>query len=431
MLGRLLAQLDEPRRRRRPRAHPPGLGAGGRRDRRLGTGAHRGDAGIDGGPAGDRRRSRGSPAGRSSCCSADIVTHREALAGLLEDPRIGTGVLTGAGWLARPFAFRVRSRRGRVVSAASPYHAVHARPARSSACSRSPAPTGPRWPPRPDSSPSSPRRRRPTGGGARAQGCDVARRARRKPATSGPEARRRDDDAASLDAPTSPSRAAEARRRRLAEARRRARPRTRCCPTEDEARLRDARGGRPGRTSPRCCSSGSCARAPRSATSLLRQLFWARAAVARRGRACRRADRPATTRTGSLLESAVKANDGFFTTFFVEPVLEATSRAGRRAAGSRPTRSPRSRCPDRRAGRRGVRHRRALGSDRRRGAAPAGVHARLRRRPARALHAHVLEARRLAGLDLRPREGVPRVRRSRDRRRAARATRCGCSPAPR
>jgi phosphatidylglycerophosphate synthase len=54
----------------------------------------------------------------------DIVTHREALAGLLADPRVATGVLGGGGALARPFAFRFRARRGRILSAASPYHAT-------------------------------------------------------------------------------------------------------------------------------------------------------------------------------------------------------------------------------------------------------------------------------------------------------------------
>jgi len=56
---------------------------------------------------------------------ADLVTHGEALAGLLKDPRIRTGILIGGGRLARQFAFRIRSKRGRVLSAASPYHAVH------------------------------------------------------------------------------------------------------------------------------------------------------------------------------------------------------------------------------------------------------------------------------------------------------------------
>lgn len=54
----------------------------------------------------------------------DIVTHDAALAGLLADPRVTTGVLSG-GRARRPTAFRIRSRRGRVVSAASPYHAVY------------------------------------------------------------------------------------------------------------------------------------------------------------------------------------------------------------------------------------------------------------------------------------------------------------------
>lgn len=56
---------------------------------------------------------------------ADIITQREALAGLLADPRIGTGVLSsmrdaGAG------THGLRSDRGRVVAAASAYHAVSA-----------------------------------------------------------------------------------------------------------------------------------------------------------------------------------------------------------------------------------------------------------------------------------------------------------------
>jgi CTP:molybdopterin cytidylyltransferase MocA len=53
----------------------------------------------------------------------DIACHREALAGLLADPRVTTGVL--AGGRARPMVFRIRARRGRVVSAGSAYHAVH------------------------------------------------------------------------------------------------------------------------------------------------------------------------------------------------------------------------------------------------------------------------------------------------------------------
>ena len=54
----------------------------------------------------------------------DIVTQREVLAGLLAEPRIRTGVLTTGGGAARPFGFKTRSNRGRIVSAGSPYHAV-------------------------------------------------------------------------------------------------------------------------------------------------------------------------------------------------------------------------------------------------------------------------------------------------------------------
>jgi hypothetical protein len=55
----------------------------------------------------------------------DIVTQGEALAALLKDPRVATGALVGGSRLSRQFAFRVNSRRGRVISAASPYHAAH------------------------------------------------------------------------------------------------------------------------------------------------------------------------------------------------------------------------------------------------------------------------------------------------------------------
>jgi Family of unknown function (DUF5941)/CDP-alcohol phosphatidyltransferase len=53
----------------------------------------------------------------------DMVTHGEALAGLLADPRVATGVL--AGGRGRPMVFRIRGRRGRLTSAGSPFHSVH------------------------------------------------------------------------------------------------------------------------------------------------------------------------------------------------------------------------------------------------------------------------------------------------------------------
>ena len=56
---------------------------------------------------------------------ADILTHHQALAGLLADPRTSTGILATAARLGRPFAFKTRSNRGRVVSASSAYHVAH------------------------------------------------------------------------------------------------------------------------------------------------------------------------------------------------------------------------------------------------------------------------------------------------------------------
>ena len=55
---------------------------------------------------------------------ADALTHREALAGLLADPRIVSGILATSSRARGRWAFRVRNTRGRVVSAASPYHRV-------------------------------------------------------------------------------------------------------------------------------------------------------------------------------------------------------------------------------------------------------------------------------------------------------------------
>jgi hypothetical protein len=56
--------------------------------------------------------------------SADVVTHRGALEGLLASPGVVTGVLSTAGGHGSPYAFRARTARGRMVSASSAYHAV-------------------------------------------------------------------------------------------------------------------------------------------------------------------------------------------------------------------------------------------------------------------------------------------------------------------
>jgi hypothetical protein len=56
--------------------------------------------------------------------AADILTQRGALERLLASPGVVTGGLSTAGGHGAPYAFRARTARGRVVSAASAYHAV-------------------------------------------------------------------------------------------------------------------------------------------------------------------------------------------------------------------------------------------------------------------------------------------------------------------
>jgi len=53
----------------------------------------------------------------------DIITHREALAGLLADPRVVNGALVARG--RRRLAFGTRMRRGVIVSAGSGFHRAH------------------------------------------------------------------------------------------------------------------------------------------------------------------------------------------------------------------------------------------------------------------------------------------------------------------
>jgi phosphatidylglycerophosphate synthase len=53
----------------------------------------------------------------------DVIAHREALAGLLADPRLDTAILAG-GPTNRPWGVRLRVRRSRVMSAGSAYHRV-------------------------------------------------------------------------------------------------------------------------------------------------------------------------------------------------------------------------------------------------------------------------------------------------------------------
>ena len=83
---------------------------------------------VSGGLADDmraaERAARSTAGGALVIGLADIVTQTGALAGLLADPRTSTGILSTAAGLGRPYSFSIRSNRGRVVSAASAFHAV-------------------------------------------------------------------------------------------------------------------------------------------------------------------------------------------------------------------------------------------------------------------------------------------------------------------
>ena len=57
-------------------------------------------------------------------CNAHVLTHREALAGLLADPRVVSGALGTSSQARGRWSFPIRSVRGRVTSAGSPFHLV-------------------------------------------------------------------------------------------------------------------------------------------------------------------------------------------------------------------------------------------------------------------------------------------------------------------
>ena len=223
---------------------------------------------------------------------------------------------------------RMRTARGRVVSAASPYHArqpAHGDLPRRR--SRSPTPTAPRSSPPPSASPRSSTGGAAGGLGGRARPQDRHLARRRSPAPrwrqemDAERPRRRptfdDEDgaagarAAGGPAPTSSS------------------------PTRTRRRSRAAPASPP-TTSRRCSSPGSCARAPRSASATC-------ASSSGRARS-RRADveRAATDiqeydEDKVLLDSAVKAADGFFTTFFVSPYSKYIARwCARRGSDAEP-----------------------------------------------------------------------------------------------
>ena len=71
----------------------------------------------------------GAAPGSVVLAMADIVTHRSALAGLLADPRVSTGVLSTGNRRRARWSSPITNARGRIVSAGSAYHATSRRSA--------------------------------------------------------------------------------------------------------------------------------------------------------------------------------------------------------------------------------------------------------------------------------------------------------------
>jgi CDP-alcohol phosphatidyltransferase-like enzyme len=230
--------------------------------------------------------------------AGDVVTHREALAGLLADPRVTTGVLGSSRRLGRAFAFRARAVRGRVVSSASPYHAVHrpnlrylgilkvapaSRGALAEAAGRLAVLTEPPVPPAWEAE------LRAKEGAWRQLLARLARDPEEEPFP--------DDDPVTEEVALS---------------------------DDDETEL-----DRWIATAPQDASSLLLVGLVRSGThvgvSHLRDLFWARPLS--RDAAVRAADEITSyDEDRVLLDSAVKANDGFFTTYFVSPYSKYVAR---------------------------------------------------------------------------------------------------------
>ena len=239
----------------------------------------------------------GDASGPLLLTGADVVTHTEALAGLLKDPRVATGALCSSRRLGRAFAFRARTVRGRIVSASSAYHGVH----------------------------------RPT-----MRFLDVLKVAAANRAALAAVAERL---AALVEAPLEPAweeelrGKAEAWRLQLARLAQGAEldgqaeqlgPEAVALSAEDEAELERWLA-----TAPDDAVSLLLVGLVRSqvhvGVSHLRDLFWARplspAAAADAAREITGYDEDRV-----LLDSAVKANDGFFTTFFVSPYSKYIAR---------------------------------------------------------------------------------------------------------
>ena len=233
--------------------------------------------------------------------SAEVITQREALAALLADPRIATGALVTRRHIPRHMAFGMQSRRGVIVRAASPYHRVQQstetflgvlKVSEANRCDVVQAAeqlAGVLEGPLPDSW------RRASDDKARQWRLSVARRT--SPGPNGePDTEDVDPAAREID-----ELAAGARGRAV------------------------TAPGRGARGRARAAVAGARPRVGAGGIGLLRRLFWARALSAEDV-----ADAETRIRDFDeervLLELAVKANDGFFTTFFVSPYSRYVAR---------------------------------------------------------------------------------------------------------
>ena len=296
--------VHEPRRRARPRHHAARVGRRRRRGARASRCARARPARRR--PARDRRGWPARPRARSSSPTPTSSPSARCSPGCSPSRAWRPAILSTGGPVARPYGFKTRARRGRIVSAGSPYHAVR-KPTGTFLGVLKVAPAD-----------------RP-GVAAIAERLAGARRAAPAPDWQ--------EELGAQGAALAPrcSRCSRCDRERRATPRRRAR-----CGTPPCCRRR---------TPPSSSAGARCA--PDDVTALLLVgLIRAGVHVGRRtcarcsGRGRCRRRRSSAPRARSrehdedreLLNAAVKGSDGFFTTFFVCPT-RSTSRAGPRTAG--------------------------------------------------------------------------------------------------
>jgi len=233
----------------------------------------------------------------------DMVTHGEALAGLLADPRVATGIL--AGGRGRPMVFRIRARRGRVISAGSPYHSVH-RPTAAFLGALKVAPA---------ELPRLARVARDLAPLAAAPPAPWLRELERKEHSwrqGLSRAAAENEDAADFDDTEEPleDEAAE--------------PEVIVLSDDDEARLRHRLAAAPDDAAA-LLLVGLVRDGAVLTGSYARRLFWTRPLSAGAAAEAER-DIAGVDEDRVLLESAVKGSDGFFTTFFVSPYSKYIAR---------------------------------------------------------------------------------------------------------